>query len=395
MDENFKISQIISKFILTSSKPAEDDELDLWLKSKSYNLEFYKHITQEGLISNKLDEYRKVNVKKAWQQIESNLEFSPKTQLWPQVLRWASILIIPLIAGALIFNLYEPPKEDITGYLQSEVMPGSSQAILILSDGTKVELKNGNQYLVLDKAGAEIENEGNQLRYKVKNDTEIKDDKIVFNELHIPIGGEYKLVLEDGTKIWLNSATTLKYPSRFSGQKREVYLEGEAYFEVVSSPDYPFEVHTSKMTMHVVGTSFNVMAYKDEAIIQTTLVEGKVNLNSKLVDLEGFVLHPGQQSVMDVVAKQMEVKMVDPYVYTAWKDGLFMFYNEDLGSITRKLSRWYNIDIEFETSSTKNMRFYGKIKRYETIDKILEMIKITEKIDYTIKGKSILITTKK
>ena len=235
--------------------------------------------------------------------------------------------------------------------------------------------------------GTVVTNDSNRLAYKQGHSG--NPSALEYNTIIIPRGGEYQLILSDGSRVWLNSDTRLRYPVSFIGEKREVYLEGEAYFEV-SPSDKPFEVHGGGQSVCVLGTSFNVMAYGDEAKVQTTLVSGSVRVVLDQSD-KTVLLTPGHQAEMDKNIGKISMREVNVENYIGWKDKLFIFDEEDLVTIMKKLARWYDVDIIIETPELKEKIFYGVIRKYENISKILGMLKKTQNIDYLIEGKKIVI----
>ena len=221
-------------------------------------------------------------------------------------------------------------------------------------------------------------------------DGNVSGTKLEYNTIIIPRGGEYRLTLADGTRVWLNSETRLRYPVVFTGERRDAYLEGEAYFEVTRTGK-PFEVHCEGMAIRVLGTAFNVMAYRNEPVIQTTLVNGSVRVTSEMQLGQPVVLTPGRQAEMNVRTGNIESREVSVESYVGWKDQLFVFDEENMVSMMRKLARWYDVDITIESPVLREKTFYGVIRKYENISKILDMLKKTQNVDYTIKGRNIVI----
>lgn len=209
-----------------------------------------------------------------------------------------------------------------------------------------------------------------------------------WHTLRIPKGGEYKIVLDDGTEIWLNSASELKYPAHFVGNERRVQLTGEAYFQVARNEAAPFIVETRDMDVKVLGTSFNVSVYEDEESCHATLVEGRVEVNDK-VNGEKVVLTPGKQALLR--GGEMTVREVNTKLYTLWRLDRFTFASEDMEGVIRKLSRWYNVDFFFANSSMKQKRFTGSLPKYADISQVLKMIEMTTDIKFEIKEHTIMI----
>ena len=387
----FKISRLISRSLIKGEKPDGSGELGQWLTSDSANRRFFEELATGDSLENKLEEYRSVDADKAWQKVRGRIVVPARTSKWTPVMRWAAILFIPLMVGGVIYLLLPDKKPiEVAEVAPQELKPGSSQALLVLSDGTRVDLTDQSSARLADLDGTTIENGNSHLSYEKGEASVNKVDKLIFNELHIPKGGEYRLELADGTKIWLNSATTLKYPTRFANGKREVFLEGEAFFEVASNPKSPFEVHTATMTTRAVGTAFNVMAYGDEQQIVTTLVEGTV-LFSETGAKAPLALEPGMQAVYSKGNESVVVGKVDVRAYTAWKDGEFVFHNMPLHQIMTILSRWYNFEVFYQNPGVAHLHFTGDLKRYSDVNTLLDMISLTTRVTFEVKSGVVIV----
>ena len=258
---------------------------------------------------------------------------------------------------------------------------------LVLSTGEMVDISNvGQEEVKLDK-GTKLY-EGNRLEY-VRPDS-LHKKELEFNQLIIPKGTFYHLVLSDGTKVWLNADSELKYPVRFVGGKREVYLKGEGYFQVSKDSCRQFIVHLQNSEITVLGTAFNVSAYEDEAHVYTTLEEGRVAFYSRQ-NKQRILLKPGMQSDMEVATGKTVVSEVDPSLYSAWIEGRFVFQSLDLESILRQLQRWYDFEVFFQQQEVKNYRFRGVLSRDMDIRQALDIIEETTDLKFDIKGKTILV----
>jgi transmembrane sensor len=366
--------------------------LDAWIESSPDNKQWFDELLASRSQMNDLELLYELKHPKHWEQMHQKMRHSRQHIFIRKISKVAAIFIGFMVIALGVYYVSRPSQIiPINQKMAIEkIQPGGAKAILSLDDGSVITLDNAQNGVLAKQGNTKITKLVNgQLVYS----TTLKlphADIISYNTLSIPRGGEYQLTLPDGTKVWLNSDTKLRYPTLFSGNTREVsLLKGEAYFEVAKNPKCPFILKVNnKADIKVLGTHFNVMAYEDEPEMETTLVEGSVNVNSS--NGTTINLTPGQQSRLksDGSLSKMEV---NTFAYTAWKDGIFFFNNEDMGSIMRKLNRWYNVNIEFETDGAKNVVFFGKLKRYETIDKILEMIRLTHKVDYTLKENTIWI----
>jgi ferric-dicitrate binding protein FerR (iron transport regulator) len=210
--------------------------------------------------------------------------------------------------------------------------------------------------------------------------------KTVYNTIVIPSGGEYQVVLPDGTRVWVNAVSTLKFPTAFTGSTRRVELTGEAYFEVAPDSRRPFEVHSGSQTVRVLGTRFNVMAYDDEAVVRTTLLEGSVRVSSTSAQV---VLHPGQQASLASASGDIHVSRVNVEAAVAWKNGLFRFDETDLKTIMRQISRWYDVEVEYSGPVT-DRKFTGTMSRNVTLDHVLKVLALSD-VHFKVEGRKITV----
>lgn len=303
-------------------------------------------------------------------------------------LPYAAAVIVFLAIGSLFLDKGLINKEE--GLTITEIQPGGSRATLILADGSTIELSEAQTGIVVGDGITYLDGSA------VMNNAElrIEDGEAVFNSITTPKGGTYQITLPDGSRVWLNAASTLKYPSRFADDERVVELEGEAYFDIRQQTldtrqqtKRPFKVMTSGLTVQVLGTQFNISAYADEAETKTTLVAGKVRLSADATGAS-VSLVPGEQGRL--VDGTIETKQVDTEPYTAWKDGKFVFEQEPLESIMKKLARWYDVEVVYAGNKTYST-FTGSISRQEHIGEILEKIRFTQAVDFKIEGRRITV----
>ncbi len=306
--------------------------------------------------------------------------------------RVAAAIMIPLVASALFLlsgggdlfkglNLFNGD-----GLLSSAdgITPGSSNAVLVLAGGERVVLgkegKNLAMNLVNKPENIVIEND--TIKYSKTPQRERE-----YNTVIVPRGGEFVIELSDGTKVWLNAESELRYPVSFADGERGVYLTGEAYFEVKRNEQHPFTVTTGDHRVTVLGTEFCVRAYKDEARILTTLESGIVSINS---GMESVKLNPGQQS--SVEGSAIKVESVDTEIFTAWRDKKYIFREVTLGEMLNTLSRWYNMEVRFENEEFKNYRFTGELMKYSDIREFLIRLESLEKVSFRIDGRQVNVT---
>ncbi len=266
------------------------------------------------------------------------------------------------------------------------ILPQGKVAQLILANGKKINLVDNHQEAITEKDGTKVRNDSSVLSY-ASGPGDLQVEKL-YNTLVIPPGGEYRIVLSDGTKVWLNAASSLRYPTQFNGKERKVYLSGEAYFEVAKDAAHPFMVNADKMDITVLGTKFNVSSYPDDPIQKTALAEGSVLINDvgqSAKKRDGVILKPGYEAVITKNDRAIQVNKVNVEAALAWKNGMFIFDSESLGSLMRKLSRWYNIEVKYDDGVDTLFHFTGRIQRYEEISGILHLIELTGKVGFTFK----------
>jgi len=328
------------------------------------------------------------------QSIQEDLYYSIQEHSRNRIFRiraWqsaAAAILILISAGIYYYqNSPEPVlvKTEIPRF-KNDILPGNNKAILTLDDGSKIDLDDAKTGILASESNIDIKKTGaGQLEYV--EGTQIAKT-VKYNILSTPMGGEYKLVLPDGSKVWLNSGSTLRFPTAFIGSERIVELKGEAYFEIAKNSKMPFLVRTNNaMDIKVLGTQFNVMAYDDEKNINTTLIEGSVEV---LKGLGKTLLKPGQEAILDRGSGNIKVAPADLEQAIAWKNGYFIFYNENIESIMRKVSRWYNVDIAYQ-GNLSNKDFVGTISRNKNVSELLKMLELTGAIHFSIDGRRITV----
>ena len=399
LDPLFEIAGIIAKEKTTGLNEKEALILKNWLDQSENNRNIYAGMNKTGTVVNAINETGAFHSGKAWKKIKSHLDRKSETRRFylPALYKYAASIII-LIASAYFIFFYSH-SNLFNRNTSALIEPGTQKAVLITPDKRRIELGKTTQKRVYKEKTATLIDTSSTLLYQNNdNDTpELQEENIAgYNELITPTGGEYNLILPDGSKVKLNSQSNLKFPAAFGKDKREVELDGEAYFEVAKSPDVPFIVKTNSMRTVVYGTSFNISAYADDNYIQTTLITGSVGIElHQGQEVREFKLVPGQQASLDKTLNSITTKEVNTDIYTAWTKGLFVFENEPLEQILQKLSRWYDFEVEFENDSLKKEPFTGDLKRYESMNKILEMIAVASDIGFKTEGKKLMVFTEK
>lgn len=290
-------------------------------------------------------------------------------------LPYAAAVVIVFAIGWWVMQDRQPTavSEQIV-----DIAPGGNRAMLTLADGRTIALDEAQSGIIIDDEityadGSQITADG-QLLFGFST---------VDYQLATPKGGTYQLTLPDGTEVWLNSASSLSYPSRFDGAERRVTLEGEAYFAVSRDTEKPFRVVTSGQTVEVLGTEFNVSAYTDEPETRTTLVEGRVRV-------AGEVLSPSQQAITR--QGKTAIKQVDISAVTAWKDGKFDFSEQSLDAVMRQIARWYDVEVEFADEVDRNEQYWGSVSRFSNISQVLTKLEQTGNLRFAIKERRVIVT---
>ena len=301
--------------------------------------------------------------------------------------RYAAVIAILFIVGAGVFYFNETRKQEQPGLANLDILPARGIAVLRLSDGREVPLDK--VFVIRDKEGAMIKNDSLQiLDYTLAE----KRSELLYNTITVPAGGEYRVLLSDGSSVRLNSCSALTYPVAFAGDVREVKLTGEAYFDVAKS-DKPFIVNTANIDVRVLGTSFNLSDYTADHEASVTLVAGKVSVRGRDEQKE-FNITPGMRFEYNKENKQVKLEEVDPELYISWMLGIFKFEDMRLEDIMVKLNRWYDCSVAYKDSTLQNLRFTGAAEKDRSASYLLELIETITDVKFEINGKNILVEHK-
>jgi transmembrane sensor len=324
-------------------------------------------------------------------KISAEIQVQPVARnlsLWKKVLAAATIVMISGIS-LYIYRQHMPdltaPKTEIV----NDVKPGSNQAVLTLANGKRIVLNTSVNGEIAEQSGIRIRKTADgQLIYTLSDSGTAANTGAgaTFNTIETPKGGQYQINLPDGTRVWLNAASSLKYPVRFDEKERKVSLQGEGYFEVAKDKHKPFKVNSGSQELEVLGTHFNINSYADEPSSKTTLLEGAVRLFPH--GGQGLILSPGQQAVL--ASGRMKVAMVDPEEVLAWKNGNFVFNDEGLETIMRKISRWYDVEVSYQRKPA-DLTFTGVVSRSKNISAVLNALDKTGKVHFKVDGKKVTV----
>lgn len=381
------MKNLILKYLFDSLNDEELLKLSKWLEEPK-NRETFKSFVKTNLKSdyalNSPDKEKALN--RMLEQIEAK-DHSKVRKLSYTILKYAAIVVIALISGYLLKNsIFDNLFKDNTPSLvKTDIFPGANKATLTLDDGSEIILDKGNIYQTPN-----ANSNGEEIIYETNTNN---NEEVSYNYLTIPRGGQFFVKLSDGTNVWLNSETQLKYPVNFiDGKTREVELVyGEAYFDVSHSTEHngaSFVVKNQMQNIEVLGTEFNIKAYKDNPVYYTTLIEGKVNVSN---DVSQKILSPGEQSIVNGKSDNINIRKVDVNYEVAWKNGLFMFKKESLQEMLKTLSRWYDVEVVFENEERKGEIFSGMLKRSDKLEDLLNNLEETGDVKFLIENQKVIV----
>lgn len=400
--EILTLSKKTASSIVKGEKPIDLEKSEIFNeKDKKYIIDT---IRNEAGNTDRLDFIENIDAHNDFRLIKSEVQFSKRKYyfFWYAA---AALAVILLTVSIVIFRNNKPANEinkvvEIAKatikqkpLYKNDVKPGGNKAILTLADGTKIVLDDASKGALTSQGNTTIiKLDDGRLTYNSQEVSKIPPKALIYNTLSTPRGGQYCVTLPDGTIVWLNASTSLKFPVAFIGNERRVEVKGEAYFEVAKNAAMPFFVRAGNQEIKVLGTHFNVTAYADDKVIKTTLLEGSVEVSiPALANTESGIitLQPGQQAQLD---KEDALKVVEanPKEAIAWKNGFFMFKNENIESIMLKISRWYDVEIKYETN-TELKEFTGTIARTNNVSDVLAMLELTQIIHFKIEGKTITV----
>ena len=300
--------------------------------------------------------------------------------------RVAAVALPFVIALVLYVGLNREEEQMVRPSLASNILPGTSKAVLTLANGQMIPLGKEATDSTIITDGTQISASGSGVTYA----SGVESESVVYNKLEIPRGGEFCLTLSDGTRVWLNSETSIQYPVAFGAKERRVFVQGEAYFEVAKDAKKPFTVQFMSSSVTVLGTSFNIRAYPEEKRSQTTLAEGSVRIYSPG---SSMLLKPGEQAEVSALSGEMVKQEVEVKNFTSWKDGRFVFEQQPLEDIMRTLERWYDIRVIFKDEGAKRISLSGNMKRYGDFSQVMKMLQMTGDVRFELHGNDVYITT--
>ncbi len=394
MVEEQRFNELLEGYLTNKITPEDYQELMRMVNSGAYD-QTLKDKVERSLLQDQndihLDPLRAREIIYNILATEKNnvrvVPLRPRRLTFLRIAAAASVIGLLLLGTFFWFNKGEQrevaKKTEVRGNgYKNDVLPGGDKAILTLADGSTIVLDSAQNGALAQQGNTKVIKLGGKLAY----DPAGTSKEVVYNTITTPRGGQYQVELPDGSQVWLNAASSLRFPTAFAGKERRVEISGEAYFEVAKNKAMPFVVSVNGAEVQVLGTHFNIMAYNEEKAVKTTLLEGSVRFVS---GNNNSLLKPGQQSQLSKEGQVKVISSVDVDEVMAWKNGMFNFKNADLETVMRQLSRWYDVDIEYQ-GEIKPKKFGGEIQRDLNLSEVLEGLKETG-IHFRIEGKKLIV----
>ena len=386
INQHFYIARLIARYLSDEIEEEEQAELTRWRNESSENERLFREICKEENIKQNMQKRQTFHAEDGWEGVQRKIQRHRFRHRILNICKYAAIFIFPVaIATVAIYKSGNEPQP--LSKVEEQIVPGGKKAVLILDNGEAIDLKSTSGVELKEKDGTVIQVDSTVLNYQQAPAR--TSEKLAYNKVNVPRGGEYQLTLSDGSKVQLNSMSSIRFPVQFAQDCRLVELEGEAYFEV-SKTGQPFIVQTKGMKIEVLGTTFNISAYANEEY-QTTLVSGSVKVQTE--NGSNRILKPSEQACITPGSNQINVRNVDTAFYTSWIHGKINFKDQRLDDIMKTLARWYDMDVVYENEATKELRFGCYVNRYNEITPLVKLLEQTGRVTVTVEGKTIKIFT--
>ena len=387
MKEAFEIARIIQKSLKGKLSESEERQLSGWRKVSDENERAFQRMISEDFYTIGMEKLEMYDSRVAYGRfLQKKYQQRRKRRFLINMARVAAVALPFVIALVLYVGLNREEEQMVRPSLASNILPGTSKAVLTLANGQMIPLGKEATDSTIITDGTQISASGSGVTYA----SGVESESVVYNKLEIPRGGEFCLTLSDGTRVWLNSETSIQYPVAFGAKERRVFVQGEAYFEVAKDAKKPFTVQFMSSSVTVLGTSFNNRAYPEEKRSQTTLAEGSVRIYSPG---SSMLLKPGEQAEVSALSGEMVKQEVEVKNFTSWKDGRFVFEQQPLEDIMRTLERWYDIRVIFKDEGAKRISLSGNMKRYGDFSQVMKMLQMTGDVRFELHGNDVYITT--
>ena len=386
INQHFYIARLIARYLSDEIGEEEQAELTRWRDESHENERLFQEICKEENIKQNMQKRQTFHAEDGWEGVQRKIQRHRFRHRILNICKYAAIFIFPVaIATVAIYKSGNEPQP--LSQVEEQIVPGGKKAVLILDNGEAIDLKSTSGVELKEKDGTVIQVDSTVLNYQQAPAR--TSEKLAYNKVNVPRGGEYQLMLSDGSKVQLNSMSSIRFPVQFAQDCRLVELEGEAYFEV-SKTGQPFIVQTKGMKIEVLGTTFNISAYANEEY-QTTLVSGSVKVQTE--NGSNRILKPSEQACITPGSNQINVRNVDTAFYTSWIHGKINFKDQRLDDIMKTLARWYDMDVVYENEATKELRFGCYVNRYNEITPLVKLLEQTGRVTVTVEGKTIKIFT--
>ena len=386
INQHFYIARLIARYLSDEIGEEEQAELTRWRNESPENERLFREICKEENIKQNMQKRQTFHTEDGWEGVQRKIQRHRFRHRILNICKYAAIFIFPVaIATVAIYKSSNEPQP--LSQVAKQIVPGGKKAVLILDNGEAIDLKSTSGVELKEKDGTVIQVDSTVLNYQQAPAR--TSEKLAYNKVNVPRGGEYQLTLSDGSKVQLNSMSSIRFPVQFAQDCRLVELEGEAYFEV-SKTGQPFIVQTKGMKIEVLGTTFNISAYANEEY-QTTLVSGSVKVQTE--NGSNRILKPSEQACITPGSNQINVRNVDTAFYTSWIHGKINFKDQRLDDIMKTLARWYDMDVVYENEATKELRFGCYVNRYNEITPLVKLLEQTGRVTVTVEGKTIKIFT--
>lgn len=393
-EEAFERANMMLRYLRNELDEDQESALFSWLKENPENLAFFNKLIEEKGLQDELAFFASTKKESAWKELTDLIGMQkPVVHKTYPFLKYAAAAAAILLVSLSTFYIFRRSPGIETAALKShriEIKPGANKAVLTLGNGQKVVLNDAKNGEISSQTGVSITKaKDGQIIYQIHNSIGAKTDNtaLSYNTIETPRGGKYQVILPDGSHVWLNAASSLRYPISFKNlRKREVQLRGEGYFEISKDQHKPFLVLCDKQVVEVLGTHFNINAYEEEPAITSTLLEGavKVSYGNKSIRIK-----PGEQASLNN-KDGLQIHTVNTEAAIAWVNEKFMFNSQDLGSIMRSISRWYDIEVIYKDDLSKK-KFTGTISRFKNVSEVLDMLELTEMVHFHIAGRRITV----
>jgi hypothetical protein len=396
-----RLSELSFKYLQEGLNEEERLELNDFLNESEANRQFFDDLINQVRINEDLEHLYKTDSNAVWESVvKANPRLKKGTVIAffrPTVRYAAAVILIAALAGYWLVRHNENKqvaKVETTQkpVVNNDVKPGQYKAKLTLDDGTTMILDSAKNGRLVQQGGITVLSKDGKLVYQ--NSSHVgkgREAKVLYNTLSTAKGESYATVLSDGTQVWLNSLSSIRYPVTFTGDMRQVEITGEAYFEVAHNSAMPFVVKVNDFQIQVLGTHFNINSYTDEPAMKTTLLQGKVRVRSSTTNDE-LILAPGEQALMNKQTQAIsKAKEVDVDAEVAWRFGLFQFNNADLKTVMRQLERWYDVQVSYEGNiQNGDFEFLGKLPRNMNLSQVLSILE-KQDVHFKIEGKKIIV----